>query len=99
MPVNGTTNQRGYGPRHKRARAEAKKVVDRGEAYCCRCGRWIDPSLRDARGLEMWELDHTDDRSGYRGPAHRSCNRRAGAIKGNKQRGQGVAPARRRWRL
>lgn len=32
------------------------------------------------------DLDHDDDRRRYRGMAHASCNRRAGAIKGNKER-------------
>lgn len=32
------------------------------------------------------DLDHNEDRTGYRGLAHRSCNRQAGAIKGNQLR-------------
>jgi hypothetical protein len=36
----------------------------------------------------MWphedlELDHTEDRTGYRGIAHASCNARDGARRGN----------------
>ena len=80
MPKPGNTVARGYDAKHKAARVAAKQQVDGGEAHCCRCGRWIHP-------LSPWDLDHTDDRTGYRGPAHRGCNRRAGAIKGNKQRG------------
>jgi hypothetical protein len=38
----------------------------------------------------MWDLDHDDvDRSKYRGAAHSSCNRAAGAKKGN---GNGSKP-------
>lgn len=41
---------------------------------CSRCGRpmFIGQAL---------DLDHTDDRRGYRGLAHRSCNRRDGQRK------------------
>ena len=95
MPVNGTTNQRGYGASHKAARARMKPEVDAGLAHCTRCGRWIDPA-------QPWDADHTEDRTGYIGPAHRSCNRRAGAIKGNKQRGATSgrnAGKLRRWNL
>jgi hypothetical protein len=32
---------------------------------------------------QPWDLDHTDDRRGYLGAAHRFCNRSAGARKRN----------------
>jgi hypothetical protein len=72
--------QRGYGPEHRRIRREVARVVDAGLARCCRCGEPIIPGSK-------WDLDHTEDRGGYLGPAHRRCNRRAGAIKGNMARG------------
>ena len=76
MPKPGGTVARGYGPKHKKARAAMKLWVDTGLASCTRCGRYIDPH-------EPWDADHTEDRTDYRGPAHRTCNRRAGGIKGN----------------
>ena len=88
MPVNGTTNQRGYGSKHQQLRAKLRPQVDAGLTNCWRCGRPIQPGQR-------WDLGHDDhDRTMYRGPEHArrvDCpaggNRRAGAIKGNKQRG------------
>lgn len=58
-----------YGTAHRRLRAAVKLVVDRGEAYCARCGGWINP-------LEGFDLDHRDeDRTKYLGPSHVRCNR------------------------
>lgn len=81
-PRRGTV-ERGYGAAHKQARAKAiERMVD-GQP-CVRCGQ---PMHRvEARLLD---LDHNDDRTTYRGLAHRSCNRRAG---------QALAQARRRAR-
>ena len=95
MASAGSTTARGYGPDHQKERARAKQAVDAGEAYCWRCGGWIDPTLRDKYGREMWDLGHDDhDRSVYRGPEHRRCNRRAGALKSNQRRRKP-----RRWAL
>lgn len=71
------TTDRGYGWRHQKLR---KLLLP--TAYgkpCTRCG------LPLVKGQAL-DLDHTDDRSGYSGFAHRSCNRRAGARKGNAKR-------------
>lgn len=69
-----TTAQRGYGFDHQRARQLWGAVVQAGGVDCSRCGRPIVPG-------EPWDLDHSEDRSRYNGPAHRRCNRRAGALK------------------
>jgi hypothetical protein len=42
---------------------------------CLHCGRPMLPGQR-------LDLDHTADRSGYRGMTHASCNRREGARRG-----------------
>lgn len=79
-----TTTARGYGYTHQKARAQAVAAYQPGDP-CSRCGRtmWGDPS-----GLDY---DHNDDRTGYRGLAHRHCNRSAGGRKG-KQRSQPAEP-------
>jgi hypothetical protein len=69
-PVLAKTKARGYDARHVRERKRYKVIVESGEAACCRCGGPIEP------GSE-WDLDHTDDRTAYLGPAHPSCNRSA----------------------
>ncbi len=79
MPKLGKTVARGYGSTHRRMRDAAKASVDAGQAACSRCGRMIAPGT-------PWDLDHTPDRLGWLGPAHRSCNRRAGAKVANANR-------------
>ncbi|TKG58907.1 hypothetical protein FCN18_37370 [Prauserella endophytica] len=65
----GTTTQRGYGHTHQAERQRWKPKVEQGNATCWRCNQPIDPN-------EPWDLGHDDrDRSIYRGPEHRSCNR------------------------
>jgi hypothetical protein len=49
-------------------------MVERGQATCSRCGEPILPG-------QDWDLDHSDDRRGYIGPAHAACNRSAGGRK------------------
>jgi len=46
---------------------------------CTRCGEPIMPGDRV-------DLDHNDKGTDYLGFAHMRCNRRAGAIKGNRDR-------------
>jgi hypothetical protein len=45
----------------------------------CRCGQLIEPG-------QPWHLDHRDDRRGYLGPSHATCNLRAAAEKTNGKR-------------
>jgi hypothetical protein len=70
-----SAEERGYGKAHRAERARWKPIVDGGQAACCICGRWIEPGTK-------WHLDHTEDRSGYRGVAHAQCNLRDGARRG-----------------
>jgi hypothetical protein len=75
----GVTTLRGYGSEHQKLRKLLEPVVLSGQARCTRCRRLIAPGTK-------WDLDHTEDRGGYLGPAHRRCNRGAGAAKGNRMR-------------
>jgi hypothetical protein len=72
-----TTAQRGYDYAHQKRREKAARRIKQGEGYCWRClseGKspeeaWIEPD-------EDFDLGHDDrDRSKYRGPEHRRCNR------------------------
>jgi len=77
-----------YSQPHRAARERLRPQVEAGNTHCAArlClmpTRWIAPG-------EPWDLDHTDDGKGYRGPAHRRCNQMAGAHRG------GLATARRR---
>jgi hypothetical protein len=66
--AQSSTTARGYGTRHQAERKKWIPVVNAGNAVCTRCGRPIVAGT-------AWDLDHTDDRRGYLGPAHRTCNR------------------------
>jgi transcription elongation factor Elf1 len=88
MPrAKGTTTARGYGSRHQaRRRAIAKRLAAGAVLTCWRCGGAL------VHGM-AWDLGHDDeDRSQYRGPEHRRCNRSAGASKGNRIRGREKSP-------
>lgn len=77
MPAQGSTSARGYGHQHQQLRAQL--LPQAWGQRCPRCGR----VMLEGQALD---LDHTDDRSGYRGMAHRKCNRAAGARKTNRIR-------------
>ena len=65
----GDTTARGYGWQHQQLRAKVKRLVDQGDQTCWRCERWLNPE-------EPWDLGHDDDdRSVYKGPECRPCNR------------------------
>ena len=65
----GTRREQGYGPGHRPLRRHYAERMAQGETFTCwRCGRPIDPN--------DWDLGHDDnDRSIYRGPECRPCNR------------------------
>ncbi|WP_406168900.1 hypothetical protein [Streptomyces sp. NBC_00996] len=77
-----STAAAGYGYAHQALRRAL--LPDAYGKPCPRCGL---PMLRG----QSLDLDHTDDRSGYNGMAHASCNRAAGARKRN-------ARQNRRWK-
>lgn len=79
MPSPGSTTSRGYGHRHQQERRRWEAIVKAGKATCTRCGHPIPPDA-------PWDLDHSDDRTRYLGVACRSCNRRAGVAKANRNR-------------
>lgn len=72
-----TREARGYGAAHKAMRERLRLTIENGAAVvlCARCRRRILPG-------EPWDLGHTDDRMGWTGPEHRSCNRLAGGKQG-----------------
>ena len=87
MPArNRSTNH--YDTAHRRLR-EALLAQSVGKT-CPHCG---DP----IQAGQPVDLDHTDDRLGYRGLAHASCNRRAGAIKTNTRRANPLGSRSRPW--
>lgn len=74
---------------HKTLRKRALAALKSNPGQPCpRCGWPMWPS-------QQLDLDHTDDRSGYLGLSHRSCNRRAGqAITASILRARGGLTAR-----
>jgi hypothetical protein len=63
-----TSAERGYGYAHRKARKEWKVLVEAGGVSCARCSQPIEPGT-------PWDLDHTEDRTGYLGASHSRCNR------------------------
>ena len=71
-----STDQRGYGTEHRKARAAAIAQLERdGIGRCCIGGEPIYPG-------QALHLDHTPDRSAYRGLACARHNRSDGAKRG-----------------
>ena len=85
MATAGSTTARGYGYEHQKARRDALAALREREAAGIEtlCARGCGHPIRTGQALD---LDHTDDRSGYRGLSHRRCNRGAGGIKGSASR-------------
>lgn len=73
--MRGSTTRRGYGTAHQRERASWVAKVDAGLVNCVRCKEPIEPG-------RPWDLGHNDERTGWTGPEHRVCNRRAGGANG-----------------
>jgi len=69
--ARGSRQQRGYDAEHDRRRRAWAPRVARGSVSCARCGELITPG-------QAWDLGHTDDRTGWTGPEHATCNRSAG---------------------
>lgn len=77
-----------------RARALLAEQVRAGTACCRKCGGAVTPG-------QLWDVDHivprdvaphlTDDPTNW-AVAHRYCNRRAGAVYGNRKRGHQPRP-------
>lgn len=68
------TVDRGYGAQHKQVRTLwAKRLEASGALPCARCGKPI------VHG-EPFDLGHNDSRTGWQGPEHMHCNRRAGGL-------------------
>jgi hypothetical protein len=57
-----------YQREHKATRQALEPLVATGTITCPRCNQPILPG-------QPWDLDHNDDRTSYRGPAHQACNR------------------------
>lgn len=97
-----STNARGYGTAHRRARAAAFKKLDE-YSPCCRCGKPMWKWAKNERNVSALHFDHNDQRNGYLGFSHEDCNLKAGASKGAKvanakRKGLQGAPAARSWR-
>jgi hypothetical protein len=80
MATSGSTTDRGYGTEHQLERERWTPIVEAGQAECAAvvC---LEPTRAIAPGSD-WHLDHDDDRTGYRGPAHARCNTSAGGRNG-----------------
>ena len=62
-------DQKVYGWRHQQLRRSWALRVEAGGVTCWRCGQRI-------LSADRWDLGHDDwDRTRYRGPEHRRCNR------------------------
>ena len=76
----GHTTAHGWGSQHQKT-AKAWLALWQPGDPCCRCGqpmwqRWTYwPSGKRVSAIH---LDHTDDRTGYLGLSHASCNTAAG---------------------
>lgn len=65
--ARGSRQARGYDRDHELLRKQWAPRVATGTVACARCSRTI-------RAGQAWHLDHKNDRTGYLGPSHDSCN-------------------------
>lgn len=83
--ARGTSRERGYGAEHHALKRHWQARIDSGESVTCwRCGVQLV-------GTD-WHLDHTDDRSGYRGPACAHCNLQLAGQAAHNTRGRAPDP-------
>lgn len=87
MPSTGSTSQRGYGHAHQKLRAS--RLADLAARPGQPCGRCGEPMYVG----QALDLDHTEDRTGYRGLAHERCNRSAGGRRGGRRSRQRAQPS------
>jgi hypothetical protein len=85
----GATTRGGWGHLHQQRRRQLEPLVRSGALNCARCGQRIQRH-------EQWQLGHSDNRDGYLGASHASCNARAGAHKANRNRHHGL-PVTHNW--
>ena len=91
-----SSTAKGYGADHRAARDYWQAIVEAGRATCAN-PQCSDPGGRTIRPGEPWDLGHTADRSGYRGPEHQACNRAEGARVANKGRAAANRMTIRNW--
>lgn len=71
----GSSTERGMGADHQRQRARIQAGIDAGkDIRCWSCGAHLVGTA--------WHLDHTIDRTAYRGPACIPCNTSDGGRRG-----------------
>jgi hypothetical protein len=76
LAPKASTTARGYGHVHQQERKRWDRLVQTGTVPCVRCGYLIPAGSR-------WHLDHDDDKTHYRGPAHARCNLLAASKRAN----------------
>lgn len=78
--MTGSTTARGYGHSHQVERKRWEPIIATGNVLCAnpQCDHPDTPIDPD----EPWDVGHTEDRTGYRGPEHMACNRREGGRNG-----------------
>jgi len=85
VPPSLSPAARGYGSAHRAERRRWAPFVEAGEVVCWRCRRLIVPGT-------PWDLGHDDrDRTCYRGPEHRRCNRATEAHAADRKRRRAAA--------